>query len=77
MFGVTVHPPGAGTYDGVAQFLANPQPVTGLGDKATIGQSGGAATLVVSKKGNIYSFGSGPSVEQVKRAAQVILAQLP
>jgi hypothetical protein len=59
------------------RFLGNPEPVAGLGDKATLGKSAGFATLVVSKKDKTYSFGGGPSAEQVKRAAQVMLAQLP
>lgn len=77
MFGITVHPTGAGTYDGVVQLLHGPKPVAGLGDTATLGTSGGAARLVVNKNNKTYSFGGGLSAEQLQRAAQVILTQLP
>jgi len=77
MFGITVHPAGGGTYDGVVQFLQSPKPIAGIGDKAMLGTSGSSATLVVSKNNKTYSFGGGPSAEQLQRAAQVMLTQLP
>jgi hypothetical protein len=60
--------------------LVNPQPVTGLGDKATIGTLTGSTStydVVVLKTGDLMLEVNGPNKDTVQKVAAYVLANLP
>jgi hypothetical protein len=66
--------PGA-NFDAMAAYLQDPKPAAGIGERAVLGRSGGAATLLVRAKGKTYSF-SAPTDEAAKRLAALMLGRM-